>query len=42
MEIPRLGVELKLQLWAHTIAIINVGFEPCLPAIPQFMATLDS
>ena len=37
MEVPRLGVELELQLLAYS----NAGSEPHLRPTPQLMTTLD-
>ena len=35
MEVPRLGVELELQLLAYAIARANTRSELCLQPIPQ-------
>ena len=37
MEVPMLGVKSELQLLAYAY----LGFERCLPPIPQLTATLD-
>ena len=34
MKVPRLRVELKLQLLAYTTATANAGSEPCLQPTP--------
>ena len=41
MEVPRLGVELELQLLATAIATAIAGSEPHLQVAPQLAATLD-
>ena len=41
MEIPRLGVELKLQLPSLHHSHSNTGSKPYLQPTPQLMATLD-
>ena len=41
MEVPRLGVELELQLLAYATATETVGSEPCLQPTPQLAAMPD-
>ena len=41
MEVPRLGVKLKLQMQAYTTATGNTRSELCLKPTPQFMAMQD-
>ena len=40
MEVPKLGVELELQLLAYATTHSNVGSKPRLRPTPQLMATL--
>ena len=41
MEVPRLGVQLELQLPAYTTATADAGYEPSLQPIPQLTARPD-
>ena len=41
IEVPKLGVDLELELPAYPTAMGNTRSEPCLRPTPQLIATLD-
>ena len=42
MEVPRLGVELELQLLAYTTVTATAGYKPCLQPTPQLTGNAGS